>query len=200
MSSEVLLKVRERMQKIKDNIELAEGREHEAKESLKEITADVEKYDNEISSMRNRIILLKKELEEKNDLLEDKKLRSEQLELKNEQESEVVRELENVEVDEDQRMREVENELAETTQRAESMENQTTELRQKLGQLESEIQKVGINIFLSGDAHIVYDNKLCSIRLPVPSQTRIHFGKKFSFRPLCSLSKSGRRIIYRAIR
>lgn len=195
MSSEVLLKVRERMQKIKDNIELAEGREHEAKESLKEITADVEKYDNEISSMRNRIILLKKELEEKNDLLEDKKLRSEQLELKNEQESEVVRELENVEVDEDQRMREVENELAETTQRAESMENQTTELRQKLGQLESEIQKVGVNIFLSGDAHIVYDNKLCSIRLPVPSQTRIHFGKKFSFRPLCSLSESGRRII-----
>lgn len=185
MSSEVLLKVRERMQKIKDNIELAEGREHEAKESLKEITADVEKYDNEISSMKNRIILLKKELEEKNDLLEDKKLRSEQLELKNEQESEVVRELENVEVDEDQRMREVENELAETTQRAESMENQTTELRQKLGQLESEIQKVGINIFLSGDAHIVYDNKLCSIRLPVPSQTRIHFEllreKKFPF-------------------
>ena len=185
MSSEVLLKVRERMQKIKDNIELAEGREHEAKESLKEITADVEKYDNEISSMKNRIILLKKELEEKNDLLEDKKLRSEQLELKNEQESEVVRELENVEVDEDQRMREVENELAETTQRAESMENQTTELRQKLGQLESEIQKVGINIFLSGDAHIVYDNKLCSIRLPVPSQTRIHFKllreKKFPF-------------------
>lgn len=190
MSSEVLLKVRERMQKIKDNIELAEGREHEAKESLKEITADVEKYDNEISSMRNRIILLKKELEEKNDLLEDKKLRSEQLELKNEQESEVVRELENVEVDEDQRMREVENELAETTQRAESMENQTTELRQKLGQLESEIQKVG-NIFSSW--RCAYCARLGFI--PVPSQTRIHFGKKFSFRPLCSLSKSGRRII-----
>ena len=144
------------MQKIKDNIELAEGREHEAKESLKEITADVEKYDNEISSMRNRIILLKKELEEKNDLLEDKKLRSEQLELKNEQESEVVRELENVEVDEDQRMREVENELAETTQRAESMENQTTELRQKLGQLESEIQKVGHILFFFLEMRILF--------------------------------------------
>lgn len=142
MSSEVLLKVRERMQKIKDKIEGAEEREHDAKESLKEVEAVYYQHESDIDSMRKRIELLQKELDEKNSLLQERKVKSDSLEQKYEQESEVVRELESVEIDGDERMHEVETEMTETAQRAETMELQTTELKQKHGQLENEMQKV----------------------------------------------------------
>lgn len=142
MSSEVLLKVREKMQKIKDKIELAEEREHNAKEQLKEVEANCSQHETDIRSMKKRIKLLQMELKEKTTLLEDRKMKSSHLEEKYEQESEVVRTLESVEIDEDERFHAIEAELAETTQKAETMELQTTELKQKLGQLENEIQKV----------------------------------------------------------
>ena len=142
MSSEVLLKVRERMQKMKDKIEDAENREHDAKEECKEVEATLGQNETDIDSMKKRIQLLTKELDEKNALLEERKMKSGQLEEKYEKENEVVRELENVEIGEDERMHELETDLTETSQKAEQLELQNTELRQKLGQLENEIQKV----------------------------------------------------------
>lgn len=142
MSSEVLLKVRERMQKVKDKIEDAENREHDAKEECKEVEATLGQNETDIDSMKKRIQLLTKELDEKDALLEERKMKSGQLEEKYEKENEVVRELENVEIGEDERMHELETDLTETSQKAEQLELQNTELRQKLGQLENEIQKV----------------------------------------------------------
>lgn len=142
MSSEVLLKVRERMQKIKDKIEEAEEREHNAKMSLKEVEATFDQHESDIDSMKKRISLLQKELDEKRVLLEERKIKSEEYEEKCVQESEVVRTLESVEIDEDERLHLIETDLAETTVRADTMELQNTELKQKLGQLENEIQKV----------------------------------------------------------
>ena len=142
MSSEVLLKVRERMQKIKDKIEEAEEREQNAKTSLKEVEATYDQHESDIDSMKKRISLLQKELDEKRVLLEERKMKSEEYEEKCVQESEVVRTLESVEIDEDERLHQIETDLAETTVRADTMELQNTELKQKLGQLENEIQKV----------------------------------------------------------
>lgn len=142
MSSEVLLKVRERMQKIKDKIDVAEEREHNAKMSLKEVEATYDQHESDIDSMKKRISLLQKELDEKRALLEERKIKSEEYEEKCVQESEVVRTLESVEIDEDERLHQIETDLAETTVRADTMELQNTELKQKLGQLENEIQKV----------------------------------------------------------
>lgn len=142
MSSEVLLKVRERMQKIKDKIEDAEEREHNAKLSLKEVEATYNQHESDIDSMKKRISLLQKELDEKRVLLEERKIKSEEFEEKCVQESEVVRTLESVEIDEDERLHQIETDLAETTVRADTTELQNTELKQKLGQLENEIQKV----------------------------------------------------------
>ena len=142
MSSEVLLKVREKMQKIKDKIDLAEEREHNAKLELKEVEANYSQHETDINSMKKRIRLLQLELKEKNTLLDERKKKSEHLAEKYEKESEVVRELESVEIDEDERFHGIESELAETSQRAETMELQSTELKQKLGQLQNEIQKV----------------------------------------------------------
>lgn len=167
MSSEVLLKVRERMQKIKDKIEEAENREHNAKEELKEVLAAAYQHESDIDSMKKRTDLLSRELEEKTTLLEERKLKSDRLEEKYEKESEVVRELENVEIGEDERFHDLETELSETTQKAEQLELQTTELKQKLGQLENEIHKVctmfKIKCITSLAGIVVYH---CRIRLP----------------------------------
>lgn len=135
------------MQKMKDKIEDAENREHDAKEECKEVEATLGQNETDIDSMKKRIQLLTKELDEKNALLEERKMKSGQLEEKYEKENEVVRELENVEIGEDERMHELETDLTETSQKAEQLELQNTELRQKLGQLENEIQKVWASFY-----------------------------------------------------
>lgn len=142
MSSKVLLKVREQMQKIKDKIEEAEEREHNAQMRLKEVIAICDQHDSDKDSMDKRLSLLQKELDEKTLLLEERKIKSEEYEEKCSQENEVVRTLESVEIDEDERLHQIEADLAETTVKADTMEIQSTELKQKLGQLENEIQKV----------------------------------------------------------
>ena len=89
--------------KIKDKIEDAEEREHNAKVSLKEVEATYNQHESDIDSMKKRISLLQKELDEKRVLLEERKIKSEEFEEKCVQESEVVRTLESVEIDEDER-------------------------------------------------------------------------------------------------
>lgn len=142
MSSKVLLKVREEMQKLKDKIEVAEEREQKALDCLKETTAICDQHESDKDSMDKRLTLLQKELDEKTHLLEERKIKSEEYEEKCSHENEVVRTLENVEIDEDERLHQIEADLAETTVKADTMEIQSTELKQKLGQLENEIQKV----------------------------------------------------------
>lgn len=135
-------KLRERMQQLKDRIDLAEDREHDAKEVLKEVEEKAYQFESECGSKERKITLMKKALATKKRELAKKDARLEEIGEKDERESELVKTLENMELDGDEKLNDLEKELQKIQHIADIKESENKELTLRQAQLESEYDKV----------------------------------------------------------
>ena len=136
-----MTKLRERLQGFKDKIEEAEERTAAAKELTKNTEAEADQHEVDRNSMKSRIALLKKELQEKLEKLDEKAARLAELTNKSTEEGEAVRELECVESEGDEQMADLESQLKLTQQELEQTDHRNIELAQKVLQTESELNK-----------------------------------------------------------
>lgn len=137
-------KIRDRMQDIRNKIDVAEDRECDASELLKEVKEKAYLLESDRNSMEKKINFTKKLLDEKNKELTKKLKKLGDLEDKDKVESELVKTLETIELDGDEKLNSLEKQLQKISDIAEKKESENKESTLRLEQLESELEKVRI--------------------------------------------------------
>ena len=155
MSNDIKNKLRERMQKIKDGIDIAEDREHEGKEQLKKVEDQAYQLESERTSKGGKISMAQKLLDEKNAQVRKIEERLREIEGKCERENELVKTLEVMEIDGDEKLNDLEKQTKTVNDIVENKELQNKEMALRLAQLENELEKVSRNYFCYDLKHVI---------------------------------------------
>lgn len=134
-------KIRAKLNKIKEGIDLCEERELVAKNSLTEAKSRLEAAEIQKASFIRRITLLKKDMEKMNDSLETKKEQLDGLESKIAEDEIVVKSLENQEVEGDEKLETLNVMVKREQIEVEDYDLQCREASRKLQVLEKEVER-----------------------------------------------------------
>lgn len=137
-------KIRDRFQEIRDKIDVADDRADNALDVLKEAKRKADELELDRDSCKRKIELAKASLAERNNELKKKLKKLEDLEDKDKVESELVKTLENIELDGDEKLNSLEKQLQKISNIAEKKESENKESTLRLEQLESELEKVRV--------------------------------------------------------
>lgn len=135
-------KIRDRFQEIRDKIDVADDRADNALDVLKEAKRKADELELDRDSCKRKIELTKASLAERNNELKKKLKKLEDLEDKDKVESELVKTLENIELDGDEKLNSLEKQLQKISNIADKKESENKESTLRLEQLESELEKV----------------------------------------------------------
>lgn len=137
-------KIRDRFQEIRDKIDVADDRADNALDVLKEAKRKADELELDRDSYKRKIELAKATLTERNNELKKKLKKLEDLEDKDKVESELVKTLENIELDGDEKLNSLEKQLQKISNIADKKESENKESTLRLEQLESELEKVRV--------------------------------------------------------
>ena len=137
-------KIRDRMLDIKNRIDTAEDRERNATDLLKVADEKALQLDSELNSKKKKIEFTKNLLAERKKEEKKKLKKLEDLEDKDKVESELVKTLENIELDGDERLNSLEKQLQKISDIADKKEKENRESNLRRDHLESELKKVRV--------------------------------------------------------
>lgn len=135
-------KIRDRMLDIKNRIDTAEDRKRDATDLLKEAEEKALHLDSELNSKKKKIEFTKNLLAEKRKEEKKKLQKLADLEDKDKVESELVKTLENIELDGDERLNNLEKQLQKISDIADKKEKENRESNLRRDHLEGELKKV----------------------------------------------------------
>ena len=135
-------KVKERLQKLKDGIELAEQRETDAKNGIKELEAKVDILGGEKTTLKSRINVVQAQFNKIQDRLKDSEEKLEATLARTEDSEAIRQELAESEVDDFERSDEVENALKAAAIAKESAAQLVVESERKVVVLTGDLERV----------------------------------------------------------
>ena len=135
-----LTKLKEKMTKLKDDTEIAEEREADAKSMLKDTNEKVERDQNEAEGLKRRITLLKADLAKTTERLEEAEGRLGEITQKGENEEMVRKELEEVEVEGDEKISMLEESCVEAAKEREEKVHLLNEASRRMVVIKRDLQ------------------------------------------------------------
>lgn len=135
-----LTKLKEKMTKLKDDTEIAEEREADAKSMLKDTNEKVERDQNEAEGLKRRITLLKADLAKTTERLEEAEGKLGEITQKGENEEMVRKELEEVEVEGDEKISMLEESCVEAAKEREEKVHLLNEASRRMVVIKRDLQ------------------------------------------------------------
>lgn len=135
-----LTKLKEKMTKLKDDTEIAEEREADAKSMLKDTNEKVERDLNEAEGLKRRITLLKADLAKTTERLEEAEGKLGEITQKGENEEMVRKELEEVEVEGDEKISMLEESCVEAAKEREEKVHLLNEASRRMVVIKRDLQ------------------------------------------------------------
>ena len=163
VSPSIMEKVKARLTKLKEAIDVCDERKNEAENSLTEARLRFETAESEKASFQRRIQLLKLELEKTVDRGEKKQTELDSLQCKTTQDELVVRELESLEVDGDEKLETLNVMVKKEQINAEDFDLQWREAERKLHVLQQDIERAENRFESSSLKQEEYTEKLASL-------------------------------------
>lgn len=135
-----LTKLKEKMTKLKDDTEIAEEREADAKSMLKDTNEKVERDQNEAEGLKRRITLLKADLAKTTERLKEAERKLGEITQKGENEEMVRKELEEVEVEGDEKISMLEESCVEAAKEREEKVHLLNEASRRMVVIKRDLQ------------------------------------------------------------
>jgi len=126
---------------LKDKIDEADEREHEAKQLLKEAESELEQKDKEAEGIRRRIKLLQSQLDKTNELYEEKKDKCDRASYKTASEEEMRKRMEECEMEGDEKIQFYEEALKEAIEKEEENTRTLVDAERRLLVVEEDLKK-----------------------------------------------------------